>query len=87
MLDPEIIRQIKSLPPGAELAPEQIVALDENIRLILEKTLPAKATSSRGGVGDVIALFKNDPRFRFLDQVPGAMEKIEQALRRYGGTL
>ncbi|OYV78869.1 MAG: hypothetical protein B7Z73_19400 [Planctomycetia bacterium 21-64-5] len=59
----------------------------KNIDLILEKTLPAKAASARGGVQDVVSLFRNDPRFRFVDQVPGAVEKIERALKQYGSSL
>jgi plasmid stabilization system protein ParE len=34
-----------------------------------------------------VLYFKNDPRFRFLDQVPGAIDRIEAALQQYGATL
>ncbi len=87
MPDPQVIKGIKALPAGAKLTPTQIAELNKNIDVILSKTLPAKAASARGNVQDVANLFKNDPRFRFLDQVPDALERIEAALQQYGGSL
>jgi hypothetical protein len=88
--NPEVIKGIKELPAGAKLTPEQIAELNKNIDVILNKTLPAKAASQAaktGGVQDVVDLFKNDPRFRFLDQVPGSRERINDALRPHGAKL
>lgn len=87
MPDRDIINEIKALPNDATLTQMQIAELGENITLVLEKTLPAKAMSARGSVQDVVKLFQSDPRFRFIDQVPGAQAKIEQYLRPYGATL
>lgn len=81
----DIIKQIKALPDGAKLTAKQIAELRKNVDAILQITLPEKAAS--GNLQWVIDLFKRDPRFRFLDQVPGAIDRIEEALRKYGGTL
>ncbi len=85
--DPEVIRGIKALPDDAKLTPFPIAELDRNIDLILNKTLPAKAASARGSVQDTVNLFQSDSRFQFLDQIPGAIARIEAALQKHGGSL
>jgi hypothetical protein len=80
--NPNVIREIQRLPDDAVLTPEQAAELGKNLDRVLGKTLPAKARSGR--VQDVVDLLRNDPRFRFLDQIPGGRAKIEEALRKYG---
>jgi hypothetical protein len=84
-VNPVVINGIKSLPDGATLTPQQISELGNNVDAILDKSLPVKAANNR--IQDVIDLFNNDPRFRFLDQVPGAIDKINKALGQYGRCL
>jgi RHS repeat-associated protein len=85
--EPNVIKSIKALPEGARLTSAQVSELSKNVDVILKKTLPAKASSSRGGVQDVVNLFKTDSRFRFLDQVPGARARINDALGKYGASI
>lgn len=85
--DPNVIRVIKALPDNAKLSSLQIGELNKNIDVILTRTLPAKAASGRRSVQDVVDLFKNDSRFRFLDQIPGARAHINDALGKFGASL
>ena len=85
MIHAEIIRGIKALPDGAQLAEHQVAELGKNIENVLTKSLPTKI--ERGRVDDVVNLFKNDPRFRFIDQVPGARQRIDDALQKLGKSL
>jgi hypothetical protein len=80
-----VIREIKTLPDGARLTANQVSQLRNNIETILSKSLPAKA--ARGRVQDVVNLLRTDPRFRFIDQVPGARDRIAEALKAFGTTL
>ncbi len=67
------------MPNDVQLTPTQVSELSKNIDAVLNKSLPAKAAS--GNVQNVVDLFNNDPRFRFINQVPGATEKINQVAR------
>ena len=80
--NPDVIRDIKKLPDDATLTPEQATELGRNLDAILQKTLPGKVKSGR--VEDVLKLLKTDARFRFLDQVPGARERILDAFKKAG---
>src|SRR5205823_645269 len=84
-IDIEVINGIKALPAGAKLTPIQIVELNKNIDALLNNSLPNLVKS--GKVENLVNVFKNDPRFRFLDQVPGAQERINQALQKVGSSL
>lgn len=64
------------------MTPEQAAELEKNLDRILEKTLPEKA--KRGRSDDVKKLFETDKRFRFLDQIRGARDKIRDAFRKSG---
>ena len=70
---------------GARLTVNQIAELSKNVDAILSKSLPAKAAAGR--VQDAVNLFKTDLRFRFLDQVPGAIARINDALAKFGASL
>ncbi len=80
--NPQIIKTIMNLADDATLTPEQIEALGKNVDVILEKSLPVKADA--GAIQDIVDLFQEDSRFRFLDQVPGAWDSILEALDEYG---
>jgi hypothetical protein len=82
---PSVINEIKALADGARLTSRQVSELGKNIDAVLTKTLPAKF--QRGRVDDVVNLFKTDLRFRFIDQVPGARQRIVEALGKFGASL
>jgi RHS repeat-associated protein len=82
--NPKYIRQLKDLADGAKLTSRQIKELGKNIDAVLERSLPGKVASGR--VGDIVKVFNEDPRFRFIDQVPGAAQKITDALKKHGVT-
>ncbi len=77
----QTINGIKALPNGATLTAEQIAALGKNVDLLLNKSLPASVAS--GNQTTFINTILNDSRFRFLDQVPGAFDKLDNALAPY----
>ncbi|MEM7353821.1 MAG: RHS repeat-associated core domain-containing protein, partial [Acidobacteriota bacterium] len=79
--DPGTIRVIRGLPDGATLTQQQAEELSKNIDVVLEKSLPNLA---KKGLGEsVVRLLSTDSRFRFIDQVDGAREKIVAALEEF----
>jgi RHS repeat-associated protein len=81
-INPNVIREIVKLADNAKLTKQQVKELGKNLEAVLEKSLRGKASSGR--VQDIVDLLKTDPRFRFLDQVPAAHQKIADALAKYG---
>jgi len=79
---PTIIKEIKALPPGAILTGEQITALEKNIDALL-----SVLGNGKNSITSQITTFATDPRFRFLEQVPGALEKLEKAFEKYLPTV
>lgn len=91
-LDKALIRQIKRLPSGASLNASQIRALEKNLDAVLYDVLPGAVRNGNQrainnaldlitGVGD-----SGGARFRseFVNQIPGAQQKISDALRALG---
>jgi RHS repeat-associated protein len=78
----KVIDGIKGLKKGARLTKEQIDALSKNLDLVLKKSLPEKVKRGRGE--DIINFLRNDPRWKNLDQIPGAAAKIQEALKAHG---
>ena len=78
----KVIEDLKKLPKGTKLTKKQIGELEKNLDAVLEKSLPGKVKSKR--VQDIVDLLKNDLRFKHLDQVQGAKQKINDALAKYG---
>ena len=81
MPDPAVIRTIKTLPDNAKLTAEQIVELSKNVDRLVAKSIPKLAERNLGE--SVRRLIKEDPRFRFLDQVPDAKERLLLALEEF----
>jgi hypothetical protein len=65
-----------------------ILALQENLQAIANRTVPAVRTNIQGGraVADATQGLQgqlNLPRFRFIDQVPGGRAAIDAILREF----
>lgn len=81
----DVINEIKALPSSARLTSRQLRELEKNIDAILLRSLPKKVAGGRGA--DIVKLFRDDPRFRFLDQTLGGRGRVSGALARYGLTF
>lgn len=78
----------KPLPDNHMLTGFQRNALQENIRRVIKKTIPAvKRKMSNGSSNQSLVNQMSNPRFRFLDQVPAAKEALIKALEGTGVTI
>lgn len=66
------------LPGNHTLTPNQLNALSENLKQTLTKTIPNSTTNQA-----IINQLSN-PRWRFIDQIPGGREAINNAIKGTG---
>jgi hypothetical protein len=83
MPDSPTMRALDRAPSETRLTPEQITELNKNVERLLGRTL--ESAGDRGHAENVARAFQL-PRFRFLDQVPGAVERVNKALAQYNMT-
>jgi hypothetical protein len=81
---PDMVRVVRRLesggvPDGYVLDPLERLALMENVRRLLVKTLPAAGVQSAQAVA-------SKPRWRFVSQIPEARDALRQALLAKGVT-
>jgi hypothetical protein len=81
---------LKGRKAGPALGPDHVLtdlrsrALQENIRLVINKTIPAvKSGAGRKSLQNQLA----NPRFRYIDQVPEARAALTDALKGTGVSL
>lgn len=76
-----VVRRLESgaLPSGYTLDPLERLALMENVRRLLVKTLPAAGVKSAQAVAA-------KPRWRFIAQIPEARDALREAFLAKGVT-
>jgi len=86
-----LIREIKDLPSDARLTTGQIRALDKNLDAVLESLSGSVRNGNQRAINNTLDLLtgardSGGARFRpeFVNQIPGAQQKISEYLRNLG---
>lgn len=86
-----LIREIKDLPSSARLTSEQISALDKNLDAVLDSLSGSVRNGNQRAINNILDLLtgardSGGARFRpeFVNQIPGAQQKISEYLRNLG---
>ena len=86
----DYIRELgnKSLPATTKLTPQQLFALQENLQAVVNQSIPGFRQLIANGKprAEVLRGLQNQMnllRWRFIDQVPGGRETIQNILREF----